>query len=222
MAWQHFCQEALAQNFQFFVKMAFFSFKTFLYRIFWLEFEISASELTFVPNFSSIGQKIREIEFWPGKIPKMAWRRHTYLLLMTSATFLRLLRDCVPEYHHAKFDCNWTTNKGETEGGHNVPPPSSQPSEKIVNLYKQTTDKLTLQRSAWIGLISIYIFRKLMPFKSKINHCFLLLSLLEPIWCRVIWMLTFWGKLWLHTICFGSPGRLMVQKKPMLDRVKTF
>ena len=25
--------------------------------------------------------------------------------------------DFVPEYHHAKFGCNWTTNKGETEGG---------------------------------------------------------------------------------------------------------
>ena len=30
---------------------------------FWLEFEISASELTPVPNFSSIGQKIRELDF---------------------------------------------------------------------------------------------------------------------------------------------------------------
>ena len=30
---------------------------------FWLEFEISASELTPVPNISSIGQKIRELEF---------------------------------------------------------------------------------------------------------------------------------------------------------------
>ena len=30
---------------------------------FWLEFEISASELTTVPNFSSIGQKIRELDF---------------------------------------------------------------------------------------------------------------------------------------------------------------
>ena len=36
---------------------------------------------------------------------------------MTSAKFLWLLRDFVPEQHHAKFGCNWTTNKGETEGG---------------------------------------------------------------------------------------------------------
>ena len=34
---------------------------------------------------------------------------------------LWLLRDLVPDYHHAKFGCNWTTNKGET-GGYNVPP----------------------------------------------------------------------------------------------------
>ena len=31
-----------------------------------------------------------------------------------SAKFLWLLRDFVPEYYHAKFGCNWTTNKGET------------------------------------------------------------------------------------------------------------
>ena len=36
---------------------------------------------------------------------------------MTSANFLRLLRDFVPEYQHPKFGSNWTTNKGETEGG---------------------------------------------------------------------------------------------------------
>ena len=44
--------------------MAFFSFKTYLYRMFRLEFEISASELTPVPNFSSIGQKETQILTW--------------------------------------------------------------------------------------------------------------------------------------------------------------
>ena len=43
---------------------------------------------------------------------------------MTSAKFLWLLRDFVPEYHHAKFGYNWTTDKGETEGGTMCPPPS--------------------------------------------------------------------------------------------------
>ena len=85
LPWQYFCQGALGQKFQFFVKNGLFSFKTYLYRIFWLEFEISASELTSVPNFSLIGQKIRELEFWPRTIPKMAWWRHTYRLMMTSA-----------------------------------------------------------------------------------------------------------------------------------------
>ena len=61
---------------------------------------------------------------------------------MTSATFLWILRDFVPEYHHAKFGCNWTTNKGETEGGgHNVPPQpiwlqktpeASEASKKVI------------------------------------------------------------------------------------------
>ena len=41
---------------------------------------------------------------------------------MTSANFLWLLRDFLLEYHHAKFGCNWTTNKGETEGGTMCPP----------------------------------------------------------------------------------------------------
>ena len=36
---------------------------------------------------------------------------------MKSAKFLWFLRDFVPEYHNAKFGCNWTTNKEETEGG---------------------------------------------------------------------------------------------------------
>ena len=100
--------------------MAFFSLKTYLYRIFWLEFEISASELTSVPNFSFIGQEI--------KVTRILTLNDTKNSLMTSyvppnddvSKILWLLRDFVPEYHHAKFGCNWTTNKGETEGGHNV------------------------------------------------------------------------------------------------------
>ena len=35
---------------------------------------------------------------------------------------LWLLRDFVSEYHHARFSCNWTTNKGETDGGTMCPP----------------------------------------------------------------------------------------------------
>ena len=59
----------------------------------------------------------RELEFDLERYQNMAWWRHTYLLAMTSAKFLWLLRDFIPEYHHAKFGCNWTTNKVETGGG---------------------------------------------------------------------------------------------------------
>ena len=36
------------------------------------------------------------------------------VIVMTSSKFLMLSRDFVPEYHHAKFGGDWTTNKGET------------------------------------------------------------------------------------------------------------
>ena len=39
---KHFCQGVLGQKFQLYVKIAFFFFKTYLYRMFWLEFKISA------------------------------------------------------------------------------------------------------------------------------------------------------------------------------------
>ena len=68
----------VGQKLQFSLKNGIFSFKTYLYWIFWLEFEISTSELTRVPNFSSIGQKIKKLEFWPRIIPKIAWWCHTY------------------------------------------------------------------------------------------------------------------------------------------------
>ena len=44
-------------------KMAFSPSKCIYIGFVWLGFEISASEFTPVPNFSSIGQKIRELEF---------------------------------------------------------------------------------------------------------------------------------------------------------------
>ena len=88
LPWQHFCQGGLGQKFQLFVKNGIFLLQNVISSDFWLEFEINASELTPVPNFSSIWQKIRELEFWPGTIPKTAWWRHTYLLVMTSAKFL--------------------------------------------------------------------------------------------------------------------------------------
>ena len=37
------------------------------------------------------------------------------------SNILWILRDFVPEYHQAKFGCNWTTNKGQTEGAQCAP-----------------------------------------------------------------------------------------------------
>ena len=59
---------------------------------------------------------------------------------------LWLLRDFAPEYHHAKFGCNWKTNKLETEGGTMCPPPSlygskrPKPEYKVKMKYNSRTD----------------------------------------------------------------------------------
>ena len=44
--------------------------------------------------------------------------------MIASAKFLSILRDFVPEYHHAKCGCNWSTNKGEKGGAQRAPPPA--------------------------------------------------------------------------------------------------
>ena len=51
---------------------------------------------------------------------------------MTSAKLLSILRDFVPEYHHAKFCGNWTTNKRK-QRGHNVPPTYILPKYPNLN-----------------------------------------------------------------------------------------
>ena len=57
---------------------------------------------------------------------------------------LRLLRDFVSEYHHAKFGCNWTTNKGETEGACAPPPLPAYmvPKDPSLNRVKSGKTKL--------------------------------------------------------------------------------
>ena len=42
-----------------------------------------------------------------------------------------------PAYHHAKFGCNWTTNKGETEGACD-PPAYVVPNDLSLNRVKST------------------------------------------------------------------------------------
>ena len=71
------------------------------------------------------------------------WYLH-YLVVMTSANFLRLLRDFVSEYNHAKFGCNWTTNKGETVGAQCPPPLPAYmvPKDPRLNRVKSGKTKL--------------------------------------------------------------------------------
>ena len=65
---------------------------------------------------------------------------------MTSAKLLPILRDFVPECHHARFGGNWTINKGKTEG-HNVPPAYILPKYPSLNRVKATQSKAIFQRS---------------------------------------------------------------------------
>ena len=113
----------IGQKCQFFLKNGIFLLQNILKSDFLAWIRNQRFRIDPCAKFSSIGQKIKEREFWPWMIPKIAWWFLSYLIVMTSANFLKLLRDFVSEYHHAKFGCNQTTNKGETEG-HNVPPPS--------------------------------------------------------------------------------------------------
>ena len=63
---------------------------------------------------------------------------------MTSLKLLSISKDFVPEYHHAKFGGNWTTNIGKTEGGAQCAPP--QP------IWFQKTP-------AWIGLKHFWLLQ---------------------------------------------------------------
>ena len=133
MPWQHFSQGALGQKFQFFCKNRIFllqnvSISDFLARI-------RNQRLRSDPcaNFQLNWTKDNESR-------SLTWNA-TENSLMTSylpssnevSKILWFLRDFVSEYHHAKFSCNWTTNKRETEGGggHNMVP--KDPSLNRVN-----------------------------------------------------------------------------------------
>ena len=117
LPWEHFCQGALEQKFQFFVKNGLFLLQN-----------------VFISDFlaRSRNQRLKidpcakfQLHWTKNNGTRILTRNETKNGLMTSAKFLWLLRDFVPEYHHAKFGCNWTTNKGETEG-----PPSLYGSKR--------------------------------------------------------------------------------------------
>ena len=97
--------------------MAFSISKRIYIEFFWLEFEISASEFRPCAKFQLHWTKDKGTQI-------LTWN-DTKSGLMTSylppnddvSKIIMVLRDFVPEYYHAKFGCNWTTNKGETGGG---------------------------------------------------------------------------------------------------------
>ena len=100
-------KNAWAKILVFHKRMAFFSFKTYLCRIFLARIPTQRLRIDPCAKFQLNWTKDKRTRI-------LSWILTS--LLMTSAKYLWLLRDFVPEYHHAKFGCNWTTNKGETEG----------------------------------------------------------------------------------------------------------
>ena len=117
LRWQHFFQGALGQKIQFFVQNGIFLLQNVFMSDFLARIRNQRLRIDLCAKFQLNWTKDKRARIltWTA-IPKTGWWRHTYLLVMTWAKFLWFLRDFVPEYHHAKFGCNWTTNKGETEG----------------------------------------------------------------------------------------------------------
>ena len=124
LPWQHFCQGALGQKFQFLVRNGLFLLQN-----------------VFISNFLA---RIRNQRFRIDPCAKfqLHWTKDKGTLIFTwkdtknglMTSYLPPgLRDFVPEYHHAKFGCNWTTNKGETEGGTMCPPAYMVPKDPSLN-----------------------------------------------------------------------------------------
>ena len=117
LPWQHFCQGALGQKFQFFVK----------------KWTFSPSKRIYVGFLARIRNQRLGID--PCAKFQLHWAKDKGTRILTcndtrnglitsylppdddvSKIFMAFERFC-PEYHHAKFGCNWTTNKGETGRG---------------------------------------------------------------------------------------------------------
>ena len=110
LPWQHFCQGVLVQKFQFFCKKN----GIFLLRnVFISDFFVRIRNQHLIIDPCAKFQ----LNWTKDKGSRILTWNDTKTSLMTSSKFLWLLGDFVSEYHHAKFGCNWTTNKGETEGG---------------------------------------------------------------------------------------------------------
>ena len=112
---------------------------------------------------------------------------------MTSAKSLWLLRDFVPEYHHARFSCDWTTNKGETKGGGGAqcaPPVYMVPKDPSLNRVKLWPPNVTscftflpqfekrLAKSMYKGGYYNHFFKQVV-MKHERHGNFLLLKMAE-------------------------------------------
>ena len=139
LPWQHFCQGALGQKFQFFVKNVLFLLQNVFMSIF---VRIRNQRLRIDPCAKF------QLHWTKDKGTRILTCNDTKNGLVTSylppgedvAKFLWLLRDFAPEYHHAKFGCNWTANKGETEGGTMCPPAYMVPKDPSLNRVKCAHD----------------------------------------------------------------------------------
>ena len=106
---QHFCQGAFGQKFQFFVKNGIFLLQNLFISDFLARIRNQRLRIDSCAKF--------QLSWTKDKGTRILTWTDTKNGLMTSAKFLWLLRDFVPEYHHTKFSCNWTANKGETGAG---------------------------------------------------------------------------------------------------------
>ena len=125
LPWQGFCQGALGQNFQLFCKKFLFSPSKGIPIGF------------FNSNLKSALQNWPCVKFQPdwteykgsSNFDLEQYRKLLDDVILTSAMTLLNFIDFeryFPEYHHAKFGGNWTTNKGKTEG--DIVPPHPPPA----------------------------------------------------------------------------------------------
>ena len=102
LPWQHFCQGALGRNFHIFVKNGLFLTQNVFTSDFLVQIRNQRIEIAPCQISARLGKdKAARFSSW----------KDTVNYLMTSVKLLWLLRDFVPEYYHAKFGGNWTTNK---------------------------------------------------------------------------------------------------------------
>ena len=115
-----------------------------------------------MPNFSQIGQKIREAQI-------LTWN-DTENCLMTSylphsddvIKILLILGDFVPLYHHAKFGGNWITNRKNRVGAQ-CPPAYMVPNDPSLNRVKLQSAKQNLYLAAKLFIDNCG--------KNVLSHC---------------------------------------------------